>query len=326
MKTITKQKLSLLPAFLFLFTAMLTSSFALAQHHHEETTQTKVIVKTEDVNAIKKTIKITQENGESVVTITTEKNGEVTIEKYTGEEAEQYMAEHAKHTGTTTKKIIIEDFDIDDSDAETHTMHWTTSSDENQSATIKIIKMDGDSSIGISMNDINIDVTDSNDNKVIVMKFVDENGKSQVKTMVINEEDIEKNMKYIDDVLENMEIEVEVSEEMDDSNKVQKIVMVKTVAFEMEDDSAEGHSSTIFDNLKVTPNKSDGILQIQFTPKTKGTVEISVQDGEGAVLFTDSYNGKSEYSKNISVGNLYGTYIVKIEQGNEVEVRKLKIK
>jgi hypothetical protein len=314
--------------------AILTSSLAYAQTTEEQTSTTKVIITTNTDENESKSVDIAEVNGEKIVTITTTKNGKTTIEKYTGEEAEAYLEENNETMIVEMEDINLEDmqftFDLEGmeegdgkkiifktksteaSPENSHQVIWTTEDNEK---------------VDVEFEDVDIEINETEDGESmkIELNFTDKDGKKVEKVIVMDESEIESSIKAVETLLEDLNVNIEMNLEGTDSkdDSEEPAVITRKIIIAKSSHSNEAESSTIFNEIKVTPNSSKQEIQINFEPKNKSKMKISVSDSEGNVLFVDSYNGKSSYSKTIKIPNYKGVVMVKIEQGNEIEIRKL---
>jgi hypothetical protein len=79
--------------------------------------------------------------------------------------------------------------------------------------------------------------------------------------------------------------------------------------------------------LSVSPNPNDGKFQLQFETKTKDNLQVSIVNAVGQAVFVERTSGFiGKYNKTITLNNLgAGMYILKIQHGSKVYVKKLSI-
>jgi hypothetical protein len=325
MRTYISNTQTLLPAFLLLFGAFLTSTLAFAQSENEPAVSRTIVTSSKE-SKLKKTINIDDIDGEKVVVVTTVKDGVTTYETYEGEAAEEYiensaelMIEEATESGfsfetkssdNTELKVIM--MKCDSGSANGEQVIWMSESDENEYE----IALDGES----------INVTNENGVMTLDVNYTNEDGDKMTKVMVFNETEIVNSMEEMEAMLEDMNIEININIDGEDADgkKVKTVIVTKKIVIEESEDSSDMEDS-MFSEFSVSPNPSNGELKIKFEPINKGKIVVTVLDIKGNVLFTDSYNGKSSYSKNINIENYKGVVMLKVEQGENVEVRKLII-
>jgi len=324
MNTFTTNIKSLLPAFLFLFGAFLTSSLAFAQSEKNEKSTSKVIVKSDSVSTFKKIINVEDVNGEKVVTVTTIQDGNKNVETFTGKEAEEYLENcvELKMKEATTSGFTFED-DAEDSE-NVKVIIMKSERGVLNSKDVIMLKEGTDENmeivfIGESENGLNEDGVITID-----VNYTDDGGKEMAKVIVMNETELVHSMEEMQALLEDMDIEIDFTEADEEGRRVKTVIVTNKIVIE-ENENSNDVVDSMWSEFTVSPNPSNGQLKINFTPVNKGKVIVTVLDMEGAVLFTDSYNGKSAYSKNINIAEYKGIVILKVEQGNEVEVRKLII-
>lgn len=304
MKSNLYKSLTLLPAFVLLFVALLSSSLAWAQE-----SQTKVETVDEDTintkSTKKKTISIEEKNGVKVVTIVTEEKGKKTVQVLEGEEAEAFVAKEMERADFSMEDLELEmdhvNFDFDEGDIE-------------KIIKIKSVKGGSEQDIEVfkegnfDMNEMDVKVDDNR----ISISYTNENGKKVEKVIEVDSEELMNAMDNKVVIIKS----IEVDDEENTEKRVVKRVMVS--------DTDMGNSnSEMLDNLEIDVDKSTSTVQIRVTPNGEGRVQISVMDMGGNQLFSDSYNGKGEYNKKIELGDHEGIVILKIEQGENVFVRKL---
>lgn len=79
--------------------------------------------------------------------------------------------------------------------------------------------------------------------------------------------------------------------------------------------------------LSVSPNPNNGQFQLQFETRTKDNLQISLVNSIGQSMFNERTPGFiGKYNKSISLSNLsIGMYILKIQHGSKVYVKKVAI-
>jgi len=171
-----------------------------------------------------------------------------------------------------------------------------------------------------------VKVEDVNGEMEVIVTFI-ENGNKRIE--IYRGEEAEKYLTQQQEVvvvkmeemdINNMEFTFDVEGMQEGDGK--KVIFITA---DSDVSGKEGVESTMFESFSVSQNPSNGKVEIAFNPINKGEVNVSILDGKGNVLFTDSYNGKGEYAKTISILGYNGVVMVKVAQGNEVEVRKLII-
>ncbi len=337
MRNLINNTYTLLPAFAILILATLTSSIAFAQSTEEQTTSTKVIITTNTDENESRSVDIEEVNGEKIVTITTTKNGKTTIEKYKGEEADAYLEEHNETMVVEIDDLNLEDmqftFDLEGMNkGDEKKIIFKTKTDENDSQNSHQIiwTTEGNEEVNIEFEDLDVEINESEDGESMKIEwsFTDKDGQKIEKVIVMNDAEIESSMEAVETLLEDMNVNIEMNFEgtnTSDENE-EPVVITRKIVIAKNTSQNEVESSSIFKSIEVTPSTSSQELKINFEPKNKSKIKISVSDNEGNVLFIDSYNGKSFYSKTIKIPDYKGVIMVKIEQGNEVEIRKLILK
>lgn len=340
MRDFTLSTKSLLPAFALIVAAGFTSTIGYAQ---ETKTVTKKVMVKEDHEVQKtKTIEVEEINGEKVVTVTTVSDGEKTIMKFKGEEADKFLEEQHEQMHMQVHKMSLEEMENMEFDIEVEGMEEgdmkkiiivsdgnETHSHSGKHETIVWTGKDSEEH-HINIEDMNINVTDGEDGEPmkIQMTYTDENGKKVDKVMVVDKTEMAETMEDVEEILEDMNINIDLDIDKDDADsKNVKTVVVKKKIIISEDDKVfiEDTDSKMFSTFSISPNPSNGRVQLEFETAKKGDVNILVTGVEGNELFKDSFNGKGNYSKSIELNDYHGVVIVKITQGNEVEVRKLII-
>ena len=326
MKNFTTKQLSLLPASIFLFAAFLSSTMAYSQSEKTTESTSKIMVKSSSDTKLRKTIEVKEINGDKVVTVTTVSDGNKNVEVYKGQEAEDFLENSAE--------IIIKE-------AEEHGLKFETDSDDDGEISIVMMKSgsgsgsdhkviwvtDDDDEPFFKLNGAaQIEVDEENSVITISVNYTDEDGENTEKIIVFDETELVKSLEEMGQLLEDMDIDINMDISIDDSDgeKVRTVIVTKKIIIE-EDENLEDEGSEMFKEFEVSPNPSKGQIKLNFEPTKTGKVKVSVLDIKGNVLYTDSYNGKSAYSKNISLENYSGVVILKIEQGNKVEIHKLII-
>ena len=334
MKTLIRSSYTLLPAFVLLALAILTSSLAYAQSSEEQTTATKVIITTNTDENESKSVNIEEVNGEKIVTITTTKNGKTTIEKYTGDEAENYLEEHNETMILEMDDVDLEDmqftFDLEgmeEGDGKKIIFKTKTTENNPENSHQVIWTTEDNETVDVEFEDIDVEINETADGESmkIELSFTDKDGKKIDKVIVMDDEEIESSIKAVETLLEDLNVNIEMNLEGTDANDEREdpTVITRKIVIAKSSHKNEVESSSIFNNIEVTPNSSNQEVKINFEPKNKSKIKISVSDAQGNVLFMDSYNGKSTYSKTIKIPDYKGVIMVKIEQGNEIEIRKL---
>ena len=311
-----KTKITLIKPLILLFVLGLTANFSMGQTSVQKT----VIKEGNKKIAIKKTVEVEDLNGEKVVTVTTIEGENKNVEVFTGKEAEEFLSK--SHTGSKTMKMQVSTSSDSDHDGEA------------VQKSIIVIKTDGDNAHSEDMvwisnddnveniEDIDVSVTsgENGDPTVVTMILVNEDGIKSERTIEIDEEEITKSIEELEKTLEDMNIHIEMDFSDDSDNESVKIIRVsETIELD------ERQESNLFQSISLSTNSTKNTVAIKFTPKTKGTTKVSITDQDGVKLFTESYNGKGAFSKKITVPQDTRIVVLKIEQGNEIEIRKLKL-
>lgn len=314
-----KTKITFIKSFILLFAMGLTANSSMAQTSVQK-------IETEESNkktAIRKTVEVENLNGEKVVTVTTIEGNNKNVEVFTGNEAEEYLSKsHSKtmkmhvstgsnsnHDGEAVQKSIIV-IKTDGENAHSEDMVW--------------ISDDGDAE---NIEDIDITVTSGENGypSVVTMVFVNEDGEKSERTIEIDEEEITKSIEELEKTLEDMNIHIEMDLSGESDKEHVKIIKISK-GMEIEENQEMGeHESNLFESFSLTVNSDDNLVKIAFTPKKKGKTNVTISDQDGVKLHSESYSGKGEFSKKITVPQDSRILIIKIEQGNEIEIRKLKL-
>ncbi|MGB0391588.1 MAG: T9SS type A sorting domain-containing protein [Salibacteraceae bacterium] len=339
MKTFTSNKGSLLPVFVLLLGAGFFSSIGLAQESQTKTISKKVEIKNDQEVTKTKTIEVEEINGEKQVTVTTISNGEKTIIKYKGEEAEKFLEGQQKRMQEEVDKIHLEDledmeftFNVEGMEEGDSKKIIIVKTDDTRSDQHENIVWTGDNGEEhhISINDMNLNVTDGEDGEPmkVQMSYTDENGKQVKKVMVIDKTEMADTMEDVEDILKDMNINIDLDIDVDeDDSKTVKTVIVKKHIIINEKDEVymEDDDSEMFNSFSLSPNPSNGVINLEFEASNKGAMDIILSTLEGNEIFKDTFNGKGKYSKTIHLNKHQGVVMLTITQGNEVEVRKLII-
>jgi len=330
-------KLSLFPVFILFFLAGVTRTVAFAQSSNQTIVVKKSASEDDGEVKIKKTVEVEDVNGEMKVTVTTIENGNENIEIYKGVAAEKYLAQQQEIMVVKMEEMNIDDmeftFDVEgmeEGDGKKIIIMTADSDGGSTSSSQSVWVTEGDLEDDLNMKDMNVNVTKGEEGEPtkIELSYTNEKGEKVDKIMIIDEAQKAESMAQVQELLEdmNIHIDMDVSEAEVDGKTVKTVIITKKIVIEESDASGkEAAESKMFESFSVSPNPSKGVVKIAFTPMNKGKVNVTVLDVKGNVLFTDSYNGKGAYAKTVSIPDYNGVVMVKVAQGNVVEVRKLII-
>jgi len=327
MKAFIYNSRTLLPAFLLLFGAILSSTFAYAQSEGKKVSESKIVIKSNKDAKLKKTIDVEEINGETVVTVTTETDGNKNVEKYTGQEAEEYLDSSAELMITEAEENGFE-FIMDSEDDENVKVIMMQTGDDGQVSSKVIWVSDEEDNAGVEVRANSVNV--NNEDGIITMdiNYTGADGEEIAKMIVFNETEIVNSIEEMQELLEDMNVEIDmnITTEGEDGKKIKTVIVTKKILLEESDEiELEKLTNSMFSTFGMSANLNTGQIQLDFETINKGKGKVSVLDINGNVLFMDSFNGKSPYAKNITISNYHGMAILKIEQGDNVEVRKLII-
>ncbi len=330
MKKSIRHTASLIPAIVFLVLSTFTNATI---HAQSSKSQTQVVdSKTKQRT---KTIEIVEVKGVKTVTVTTQNKDQRTVVIYTGEEADNFLEKHNQTVVLNDQRMPLEEME---------TMQFSlnvSGMEKGDSKSVLVIK---DVSLGeekeeifvwnefdersLEMKDLDLKITDGQDGQPmkISMKFTNEYGKPEEKTMLISTTEIAKTLDDVQELFNELVIDVDIQTELDEENSLdEKTLIIRKETHLKEDNEriSEQANSKMFKEIKVTTNLSRGTLQLKFEPEQEGSVSIKVISVDGMELFSDAYNGKGTYSQNIPLNDYQGVVIVTIQQGNNVDIQKL---
>lgn len=335
MKNSTIKSASLFPTLVFTLMAACSSTLGLAQGSPPPPPPPSVKKEIQKT----KTVEVEEINGESQVTVTTIENGEKTIVIYKGKEADEYLEKNIEraiedvHTVTMQRTETMEgmEFHMDVEGMEkgdARKIIVVTEGDEGQEHRVEKVVWNEDGNHSFDMEDMDVNITDGENGESIKieMKYTDENGERVEKVMEFDEEQITKTIEDAQELLNDLNIDIDLDIEMDQADaKESKTVIIKKKII-IEDEEAilsDGGNSEMLSHLEISPNPSRGMVRLEFEPTQEGKVKISMDTIDGMNLYTDSYDGDGEYNKNIKLNDYTGVVLITINQGNEVEVRKV---
>lgn len=317
---------SLLPAFLLLFGAFLTSTLAFAQAENEKVSESKIVIKSSKEAKLKKTISVEEVNGEKVVTVTTETEGNKNVEKYVGQEADDYLEKSAENMISEAKENGFE-FKMDCNDEENvQVIMMQTGGKDQAHSKVIWVSDEADSDIEFSANSINV----NNEDGIITMdlNYTGADGEEVAKMIVFNETEIVKSLEEMQELLEDMDVQIDmnITTEGEGGKEIKTVIVTKKIVLdETSENELDDLNNSMFQTFSISTNLNRGQIQLDFETINKGKGKVSVLDINGNLLFMDSFNGKSPYTKNITISDYHGIAILKIEQDDKVEVRKLMI-
>ena len=292
---------------------------------------------------VKKEIQIEKENGNTTVTITETKDGKVTKEVLTGEEAEQFMDDqhgsgHHEYYFSSDEDedgdhmVIVKEFD---EDGEGEQMIW--------------VSEDGDDmhfNMGMSTEEIAEEIKELQEeieklNKEEISERLEEilkNHEELEREMVIKMEAIHENMENVNVNVEEVDGVITIEKTVngkttvktihidEDGGSGKNVYIIKSSVDDDEDGekSLSGHTSNM--NLNVYPNPNGGSFTIELDLKSDKEATVKVIDSKGSEVYNKVVKGGQEHKLNVKVKNAEsGMYIVTVKQGNEIMKLKTMI-
>jgi len=152
------------------------------------------------------------------------------------------------------------------------------------------------------------------------------------KVMIIKDKEIYNDVDDIEALLESLGIDIDIDITDKDGKTKKRVIVKKIVKIEdMDEDFTnerkKGPNKELkVENLRFYPNPNDGKFTLDFEGINNGTIEITVTDMNGKVLFSDIVRGKEKYSKEIDISSeSKGVYFLNLRQGKKAVTKKLVV-
>lgn len=135
----------------------------------------------------------------------------------------------------------------------------------------------------------------------------------------ISDEEVNKLVK---EILQKFE-----SEHSSDDEKSEKVIVKKVVINEKSEDCTDKKEIKQEVKIKMYPNPSIGIFNLDFDLGTDKKIDISITDIEGKEVFNQSVKGNSSYSLPIDISKqTKGSYFLNLTQGKNKIVETIILK
>lgn len=253
-----------------------------------------------NVKSQSKKVEVKEVDGEKVVTVTTEEDGEKTVEEYRGEEADEFLKnqDSGNHflfefgDGMMDMQFFKSEDFTGMSPEEMKTKMETLMKELDEKMKVMEFHFDSDS----------FDLDHSFDFHIF--------------------ENMEEMPEHIKEMLENMDIDLDIS-----TNGNGKRYMVGTMVVVEDIENEDGKENLDLEVFQVYPNPTDGMLNIQFKTDTKKPANVIVNDINGKELHNIKVDGSNTYNLNVDMeGHSTGTYFISVIQGKKAQRKKFILK
>lgn len=258
-----------------------------------------------------KTIEVEKHNGETTVSVTTKKNGNVTTEVYSGKEAEQWLEENDRPLKDNSKKQQSVSIHIDQDDIDEMKADMDEIQDDIAKELDAIAKKIENISIDSVLRVFDIEVTNTEDRVQYEYKS---DGDKKRSIVILKSSGASK----------DFDIDVQYEIETEDDQETEELTVTKR-SFLVEDDT-EAKSSLKLKDLSVYPNPADQVLKVDFTSNSTDQIIVTLKNAKGSLVSTMKTAGKGEKNLVMDLNDLpAGVYHLSIAQGQETLNKKLII-
>jgi hypothetical protein len=256
-----------------------------------------------------KSIEIEKVNGTTQVTITTNKNGDETIEVYTGNQAEEWLKENEAESSSNKTTVSVH---IDQDDVEEMKQEIIEVQDDIARELDRVAAKIGNINLDSILNSFDIEVHTTDDGVAYELNI---NG-DQKRSVII--------MKSFDDSEDGVDVNVDVEVEIDEDHTTESVRVTRR-AFLVEDD-AKKKSSLKLKDLSIYPNPADQVLKVGFVSNSTDQIIVTLKNSQGSLVSTMKTSGKGQKNLAMDLNDLAaGVYYLNIAQGNDTLNKKLII-
>jgi len=276
---------------------------------------------------VSKKVFIDDESGEKKMTIVTVKDGNEEVIELEGDEVDEYLKKHPDvFSGKEGKGQMM--------------VIATTSDEAGEEAEIDI-----NIDIDKILEEAGIKIEKGEGGKKIIIKSsakADSEGGAYAYSYSYSLDGLENLGEEIEKMLEDIEIEVEKSEDMEDLGEGGKRVVIKTSASQTKsvivkkrvriedlDDTKKKEKPEYalkLEKIDFYPNPNDGNFTLEFTPETDSPTEITITDIDGKLIYKYILQGKGPFSQQIDISyQSKGIYILNLQQGKKSMSKKLVV-